>query len=565
MSTNYPVLMEREKSEFIYNIKTWFALGAKRANLKKYTAYKILTITFVNNKSVPNTAEASWDVSLNEDGNIIAWVIPNAEDSTKYDLFIGADSEKITATQSTSSDGEYKIFYGYSSCFEINNLSMLDTSQIEDFKYTFGGNESLTSLDLSNFNTSNATNMNYMFGSCRNLTSLDLSNFNTSKVTDMSDMFGNCSNLTSLDLSKFNTSNVTNMYAMFAYCGQLTSLDLSKFNTSKVTNMSYMFGNCDKLTTIYCNNDWKTDKITDSLGMFRECLNLKGAISYDSTKIDINYANPDTGYFSYLPIPAIPFLANLDIRQNQIKNVVIDKLSQEPSSPVVGQTYYNTTDNKVYTYNGTTWDILTNESEILYIPYKNEYTTDDYNKYYPKVVSAIQNNNVIFLKQDNPYAIYFIPLHTFAQSETNNLTLVFAIIEASSIDLVNKAYIGKFNMLFDTTNNSITTETTSFELVPKEEGKGLSTNDYTEEEKAKLAGLNNYTLPVASDTTLGGVKAGENVNIGADGTLNVTGGGEISNAENTNIQVLKIWVGTQAQFNAITALDANTEYNIIEE
>lgn len=101
--------------------------------------------------------------------------------------------------------------------------------------------------------------------------------------------------------------------------------------------------------------------------------------------------------------------------------------------------------------------------------------------------------------------------------------------------------------------------------VSKVEGKGLSTNDYTEEEKAKLAGLNNYTLPVASDTTLGGVKAGENVNIGADGTLNVTGGGEISNAENTSIQVLKIWVGTQAQYDAITTKDNNTEYNIIEE
>lgn len=101
--------------------------------------------------------------------------------------------------------------------------------------------------------------------------------------------------------------------------------------------------------------------------------------------------------------------------------------------------------------------------------------------------------------------------------------------------------------------------------VSKVEGKGLSTNDYTEEEKAKLAGLNNYTLPVASDTTLGGVKAGENVNIGADGTLNVTGGGEISNAENTNIQVLKIWVGTQAQYDAITTKDNNTEYNVIEE
>lgn len=54
-----------------------------------------------------------------------------------------------------------------------------------------------------------------------------------------------------------------------------------------------------------------------------------------------------------------------------------------------------------------------------------------------------------------------------------------------------------------------------------------TTAAYTREEKAKLAELNNYTLPVASDTTLGGVKAGENVNIGADGTLSVIGGGEI--------------------------------------
>ena len=131
--------------------------------------------------------------------------------------------------------------------------------------------------------------------------------------------------------------------------------------------------------------------------------------------------------------------------------------------------------------------------------------------------------------------------------------------------------------------------------VPKVEGKGLSTNDYTDvekqnnanntasrhthsnksildnmtasytsEEKAKLAGLNNYTLPVASSTTLGGVKAGDNVTITDDGTIS-TPGGEISNAENTNIQITKIWVGTQAQYDAITTKDSNTEYNIIEE
>lgn len=92
-----------------------------------------------------------------------------------------------------------------------------------------------------------------------------------------------------------------------------------------------------------------------------------------------------------------------------------------------------------------------------------------------------------------------------------------------------------------------------------------TTASYTLEEKSKLAGINNYTLPVASSTVLGGVKAGENVNIGADGTINVTGGGEISNAENTNIQITKVWVGTQTQYDAITTKDNDTEYNIIEE
>ena len=132
--------------------------------------------------------------------------------------------------------------------------------------------------------------------------------------------------------------------------------------------------------------------------------------------------------------------------------------------------------------------------------------------------------------------------------------------------------------------------------VSKVVGKGLSTNDYddtekqnntantlarhthsnknildnmtasyTEAEKTKLAGLSNYTLPVASDTTLGGVKAGTNVTIAEDGTISASGGGEISNAENTNIQITKVWVGTQAQYDAITTKDNNTEYNIIEE
>ena len=63
----------------------------------------------------------------------------------------------------------------------------------------------------------------------------------------------------------------------------------------------------------------------------------------------------------------------------------------------------------------------------------------------------------------------------------------------------------------------------------KIEGKGLSTNDYTNDDKIKLEGIeenaNKYVLPIASSNTLGGIKVGENLTITEDGILNATGGG----------------------------------------
>ena len=52
--------------------------------------------------------------------------------------------------------------------------------------------------------------------------------------------------------------------------------------------------------------------------------------------------------------------------------------------------------------------------------------------------------------------------------------------------------------------------------VDKEDGKGLSTNDFTTVEKNKLAsiseGANNYSLPLATSNVRGGVKIGYNTN-----------------------------------------------------
>lgn len=61
-------------------------------------------------------------------------------------------------------------------------------------------------------------------------------------------------------------------------------------------------------------------------------------------------------------------------------------------------------------------------------------------------------------------------------------------------------------------------------FVRKENGKGLSSNDYTTEEKEKLSKLENYTLPTASADTKGGVKIGAGLVMEGD-TLSASGGG----------------------------------------
>ena len=73
-------------------------------------------------------------------------------------------------------------------------------------------------------------------------------------------------------------------------------------------------------------------------------------------------------------------------------------------------------------------------------------------------------------------------------------------------------------------------------FVKKDGNKVLSDNNYTTEEKSKLARLENYTLPKATMTTLGGIKAGAGVEVTEDGTLNATGGGTADSVAWENVQ-----------------------------
>ena len=186
-----------------------------------------------------------------------------------------------------------EMFWGCSGLKELN-LSNFNTSAVTDMSEMFWGCSGLKELNLSNFNTSAVMDMNWMFWSCSGLKELNLSNFNTSAVTNMNLMFSGCSGLKELNVSSFNTSAVTNMGSMFSGCSGLKELNLSNFNTSAVMDMNWMFSGCSSLETIYSTNTWRCK---NSRYMFEYCYRLRGAVKYDNSKLDVEMANPETGYF----------------------------------------------------------------------------------------------------------------------------------------------------------------------------------------------------------------------------------------------------------------------------
>ena len=226
----------------------------------------------------------------------------------------GFNTEKVTSMSSL-----------FKNCTATNIcLTSFKTSNVTDMSSMFEGCSKLTSLDLTTFNTENvqnncsmfkdcssltsltfgnfyvgfSTNLSAMFQGCSALTSVDLSKFNTANVIDMQYMFDGCKSLASFDVSMFDTGNVLNMCNMFSGCSSLTELDLMNFSTSNVQTMDNMFAGNSSLVWIFADSKFSTASCTRGNGMFNGCESLLGAINYDASKTDKNYANCSTGYFA---------------------------------------------------------------------------------------------------------------------------------------------------------------------------------------------------------------------------------------------------------------------------
>ena len=188
----------------------------------------------------------------------------------------------------------------FEGCSKLTSLDLttFNTENVQNNCSMFKDCSSLTSLTFGNFYVGFSTDLSAMFQGCSALTSVDLSKFNTANVIDMQYMFDGCKSLASLDVSMFDTGKVLNMCNMFSGCSSLTELDLMNFSTSNVQTMDNMFAGNSSLVWIFADSKFSTASCTRGNGMFNGCVSLLGAINYDASKTDKNYANCSTGYFA---------------------------------------------------------------------------------------------------------------------------------------------------------------------------------------------------------------------------------------------------------------------------
>ena len=226
-------------------------------NRKQSTVTKIVFQDSIN--KIEGESE-SWDISSAKNKTVMARLVPNTGDTITNTLYIQGNGGVIANYNSSD------LFYNFSKLTEIENVNLLDTSNVTDMSHMFQSCIKLTNIDLSSFDTSQVTNMGEMFSGSTRLTILDVSNFDTSQITDMSYMFENCSSLTSLDVSNFDTSNVTNMSYMFKNCSVLTSLDFRKATFDKVTSYNNMFYGTSSAINIITKNATTKSWLEDKLG-----------------------------------------------------------------------------------------------------------------------------------------------------------------------------------------------------------------------------------------------------------------------------------------------------------
>ena len=312
-----------------YEIKAWYNVADQSVYY-----YAPVSLTYLN----PNSRGMfQWFTKIE---SLDFFNIDTSEVNKMHAMFYWMQNLKTInfGNFNTSKVTDMTAMFGCTFSLTELDLSHFDTSSVAQMSYMFHGTY-VQKLDLSSFNTSNVinmysmfeatsrlreinfgnnfntekvTNMGRMFTNTPVLLGLNLSKFNTKNVTNMAHMFGSMNAIENLNLTSFDTSNVTTMNGMFSSMPNLKTLDISTFNTQNVTDMGYIFAinnyDSDNLTTIYAGDNFVTNNVANSQGIFNYRKKLRGGNgSYlvDPNTADKSWLRIDRpgvkGYFTQKP------------------------------------------------------------------------------------------------------------------------------------------------------------------------------------------------------------------------------------------------------------------------
>lgn len=154
-----------------------------------------------------------------------------------------------------------------------------------NLSYAFANMELLEEVPL--IDTSNVSNMSYCFTNCKKLTTLPLLNF--SKLTNAERMCEGCTSL--ISVPQFNTEKLQNVSQMFRSCNSLTTIP--KMDFSKVTSFSYF---------IYLSHNLNDASLDNILKMCAE------ATLYTGTKTFFTLLGNNNSSKTYYPASRIQAL-----------------------------------------------------------------------------------------------------------------------------------------------------------------------------------------------------------------------------------------------------------------
>lgn len=177
-------------------------------------------------------------------------------------------------------------------------------------------------------------------------------------------------------------------------------------------------------------------------------------------------------------------LVNLNMNGNEIQNVVMQNLATAPSSPKLGQFYYNSTDKKAYQWNGSAWK-----------PFGSEITVDS--ALSSSSTNPVQNKVINTALSGKVDAVSGKGLSTNDYT-TAEKTKLSGIAEGANKTVVDSA-------LSSSSTNPVQNKVVNTALAGKVDavsGKGLSTNDYTTAEKTKLSGIAEGANKTVVDSSL---------------------------------------------------------------